>query len=83
MRKFRRNKVPNACSPIVKELFSRMNEEMMCIVDVAERSGVSVRTIKGWKESYNPTVNNLIACLNVLGYDLRVTRIPVLFAERS
>ena len=73
MRMFRPLSVPMHAHPLVRVLFVEMNEQQVGIIDLAERSGVNKNTISGWRKKSIPHVENLAACLTVLGMDLRAT----------
>jgi hypothetical protein len=53
-----------------------MNSEQIGVLDMAERSGVNKNTFKDWRTRTAPTIDNLDACFNVLGYTLTIKRIP-------
>lgn len=72
MRRFRRLTIPPHAHPLVRKLFEEMNREQIGVLDMAERSGVSKNTLKDWRTRTVPTVDNLDACYNVLGKQLRV-----------
>lgn len=57
-------------------LFEKMNSEQIGVLDMAERSGVNKNTFKDWRTRTAPTIDNLDACFNVLGYTLTIKRIP-------
>lgn len=60
--------------PLVTDLFEIMNNQNMPPNDLATRAGICPQTIYGWRIKTNPTVPNLEACLNVLGYRLEIVR---------
>ena len=62
--------VPKSGDPLVKEVFKLMNEQRRELLDVARRSGVSKSAISMWRYDRQPTVANLRAVVNTLGYDL-------------
>ena len=70
MREFRRLSSPSKANPLVRKLFDEMNAQQIGILDMAERSGVNKNTLKDWRTRTVPTVDNLQACLSVLGYEL-------------
>jgi DNA-binding phage protein len=51
-----------------------MDRQQIGILDMAERAGVNKNTVKDWKTRAVPSIDNLQACLNVLGLRLTVTR---------
>ena len=72
MRRFRRITTPKHAHPLVRLLFSEMNSQRIGIYDVSDRSGVACNTMKNWRKHHTPSVSNLEACLNVLGFELVV-----------
>jgi transcriptional regulator with XRE-family HTH domain len=59
---------------LVRRLFEEMNREQLGVLDLAERSGVNKNTLKDWRTRTVPQVDNLEACLGVLGLRLTVAR---------
>lgn len=76
MRTFRPHSVPDKASPLIRLLFEKMNSEQIGVLDMSDRSGVNKNTFKEWRTRTVPTVDNLEACFNVLGYTLTIKRIP-------
>ena len=74
MRKWRKLTVPGAAHPLVRQLFMLMNDQQMGQLDLAERTGINKNTLKDWRVRTVPAVDNLEACLNVLGYQLKITK---------
>lgn len=70
MREFRRLKLPDKAHPMVRRLFEEMNRQQVGMLDLAERSGVNANTLKDWRTRTTPTIDNLEACLGVLGLEL-------------
>jgi transcriptional regulator with XRE-family HTH domain len=70
MRTFRRLTQPQKAHPLVRRLFDEMNDQKIGILDMAERSGVNKNTLNDWRTRTVPTVDNLEACMAVLGYEL-------------
>lgn len=70
MRNFRQLSVPARAHPLVRRLFVEMNHHQICLTDVAERSGVNLKTIKAWRTQRNPNIVSLEACFGVLGLEL-------------
>ncbi|APH71412.1 helix-turn-helix domain-containing protein [Aquibium oceanicum] len=67
---FRPYSIPPRAHPLVRRLFALMNDQRIALGTVAERSGVAADTIKDWRGRTNPSVPNLEACFNALGYGL-------------
>lgn len=74
MRAFRKLDIPERAHPLVRSLFREMNHQQIGLLDMAERSGVNKNTFKDWRTRTVPTVDNLEACLSVLGCELRIGR---------
>jgi hypothetical protein len=60
--------------PLVKEFFRKVEIRQRKLKNVAKRSGVCIVTMRAWREKTNPTVPNLEAALNVVGYELHIRR---------
>lgn len=76
MRTFRPLSIPPQAHPLVRRLFAEMNHQQLGVLDLAERSGVNKNTLKDWRTRTVPQVDNLEACLGVLGLRLTVARDP-------
>lgn len=76
MRKFRKLSVPDRAHPLVREMFKRMNHEQIGVLDLARRSGINKNTIRDWRTRTVPTVDNFLACMNVLGLTLEIKALP-------
>lgn len=57
----------------MKKMFDSMNHQQIGVLDLADRSGVNKNTIRDWRTRTVPTVDNFLACLNVLGLKLVIT----------
>ncbi len=66
--------IPPNAHPLVKFLFERMKEERTKYIEVADRAGVGYGTIRKWRRGRAPTIMNIEACLNVMGYEIRAVR---------
>lgn len=60
--------------PLIKLLFDTLKERDMTIAELADRSGISRRTIYCWAARSNASLINLMACLNAVGIDLVAVR---------
>jgi len=67
-------KLPQHSSPLVRELFSILNDSGERLQKVAKHSGVSATTINEWRWRRSPRVTNLEAVLNSLGFELHIRR---------
>lgn len=74
VRRYRKISVPDNAHPLVKRLFAEMDKQQIGVLDMSERSGVNKNTIKDWRTRTIPSADNLIACFNVLGFELTVVR---------
>ena len=70
MRTFRKLTAPVRAHPLVRRLYDEMNRQQIGLLDMSDRSGVNPNTLKDWRIRTCPTVDNLNACLNVLGMEL-------------
>lgn len=64
-----------ALHPLARQVFQLAREQRASLLDIADRSGVHYQTMVGWRTRYSPTVVNLDAVANVLGY--RVALVPI------
>jgi hypothetical protein len=74
MRRFRTLQVPTGVHPLVRLIFTEMNEQRIGTRDLAERSGVSAFTVEQWKFRRSPKLDCLEATLNALGIELTTRR---------
>lgn len=75
MRLFRRATGPvhPACHRLVHRLWKEMHDQRVSQEDVAERAGVSSSGMRKWRNgSRQPNLNDVEACLNVLGLEITV-----------
>lgn len=70
MREFRRLTMPTRAHPLVKRMFEEMARQQIGVLDLAERAGVNPNTLRDWRTRTMPTIDNLEACLNVLGLEM-------------
>ena len=72
MRAFRPLSAPDKAHPLVRKLFAEMNRQQIGVLDMAQKSGVNKNTLKDWRTRTVPSVDNLSACLGVLGLELKI-----------
>lgn len=75
MRVYRRQRreTDKSCHPFVKFLSKEMARQRATLTDVAERSGVSLKTIGQWRcGGRTPKLRDIEAVVNVLGYQLKL-----------
>lgn len=75
-RKVRDMPIPRRVNPLVKRLFKILRKREMSVSELGYISGLSFRTINEWKSRNTPSLNNFEACLNALGYRLKIEKIP-------
>lgn len=77
MSRIRRNHVtiPPDAHPMVQFIYAEIERQGLCIGDVADLVGVPYKTISSWRSKHNPNLENLQACLNVLGFQLSVEKL--------
>ncbi len=63
--------IPRA-HPLVRTLFSRINETDADYENVASRAGLGSGTMRNWRKGHEPLVSNLDAALNTVGLKLYV-----------
>ncbi len=56
--------------PLIKQLFTLMNEHQTTMVELGERVGLGRQTISGWRYNRTPNLRDIEAAFNALGYDL-------------
>lgn len=56
--------------PMVARLFAEMTKQQCSIEELASKSGCHPQTIKKWRFATAPSLANLQACLNVLGFEI-------------
>lgn len=76
--------------PLTRLLFDEMRARHVSVAVMAKRSGINPQTIRYWlaRPETSPTLVNIEACLNVLGFNLKafpfVRSVPrVAFQERG
>lgn len=63
-------KVPTGgVSPVVKLIFEEMRRQGVRYQDIEDKSGVQRTTLKAWRSKNAPSLTNIIAVLDVLGWD--------------
>ena len=67
--------IPKNVHPLVRETFAIMNRERATQMEVAERAGYNHHTLTAWKRNRAPSIPDLEATLNVLGYSLKIVPI--------
>ena len=65
---------PSNPSPLIARLVELMNSAGIGCQDLCQAAGVSASSIHAWRTRSNPTVNNLEAVLNALGYELTIRK---------
>lgn len=61
--------------PLVKEFYRLLNQQKLLFTDVARPAGVARSQISNWRLGHAPPLPALIACLNAIGYDLKIVKI--------
>jgi transcriptional regulator with XRE-family HTH domain len=75
MRVYRRQRRETAsnCHPFVKFLSKEMARQRATLTDVADRSGVCIKTIGQWRSGgRTPKLRDIEAVVNVLGFELKL-----------
>jgi hypothetical protein len=67
-------KIPKHVDPVLRFLFEEMHRQQCTDQDLSTRTGIHVRSFYHWRATSQPTVGNLQACLNALGYELTVRK---------
>ena len=61
--------------PLVREFRVLAEKKRMKLTRITMEAGLGERTISGWSIDRSPTVANLEAALNVIGYRLLIVRL--------
>jgi len=61
--------------PLVRRVFEEMNHQKMSTLELAVTAGLSASGIKQWRYRRSPRLDHIEACLNVLGYEIRLHEI--------
>jgi hypothetical protein len=67
------NRITNN-NEIVRFLFEEMHKQQIHECDMSERVGFHRDTLRKWRVRHQPRVNDIEACLDFLGYKLKVVR---------
>lgn len=69
------NKCASGVDPLVKELYHLMKSTGRTYLSMSIQVGVSQNIFTAWFHGRStPNVSNLEACLNVLGYELKIIK---------
>jgi len=75
MKPFKRHKFDDNAHPLVRKLFTTMNERRITKKAMAQKAGVEYSSFASWQyRGYRPHLANLEACLQVLGYELVIQK---------
>lgn len=75
MKPFKRHKFDDKAHPLVRHLFTTMNERRISKKLMSEKSGVEYSSFATWQNNRAlPHLGNLEAALGVLGYEIVVQR---------
>lgn len=74
---------PDKGHPLLRLMFEKMAEQQLTLGELSRRAGVSYASLHDWRRGgglarprYSPRLENLEACLNVLGYRLAAEERP-------
>ena len=70
--RFRPHSPAERAHPLVRRLFAEMNEQQCSQQTLSERSGINKNTFRSWRTKAVPRLDDLEACLNVLGFELAI-----------
>lgn len=75
MKPFKRHKTDGIKHPLVRQLFTAMNERRISKIEMSRLSGVEYSSFASWQyQGKRPHLGNLEACLGVLGYELVIRK---------
>lgn len=61
--------------PLVRQMFDIMREQRTCLVKMAGKAGIAGCNLRSWRRGACPRVAYLDACLQALGYELRIVKV--------
>lgn len=64
--------IPPHAHPLVRGLCERANAQMTTLSEVADRAGLRRKTLSDWRYRRTPKIDDLVAALNVLDFDLAI-----------
>lgn len=70
IRSFRRVRQKPKAHPLVKLLVDKMNEQGVGVTEMCKEAGISRNAFGKWGRDQGPTLANIAACFNVLGYQI-------------
>ena len=69
--------------PTVRRLFEIMREREISAQTMEQMAGLGTNTVERWKRYCNPSIVNLEACFNALGYQLVAVPIEAVPIEKA
>lgn len=68
-------KLPAHAHPLVRQFIAEMNEQQTTFLEVADRSGIGVDTIRFWASRHVPRLDLFEAALNTIGLELTIREV--------
>jgi len=65
-------KMPHSAHPLTQVLYRLMRKHKTSIPDLAGKAGIAAETIRSWGNHNEPSLGNIIACFNAMGFELVV-----------
>ena len=62
-------------NPVVRFLFEEMERQQIHEACMSERAGFHRDTLRKWRNTHQPRITDIEACLNLLGYELKPVRV--------
>jgi|GEM_PF-2414512 len=75
--------IPANLHPLMKTFFKIADESERTAYSIAEDAGVASQIMRLWYKNQKPRIDNLDACLNVLGYELVIRKIEPTSNEKG
>ncbi len=69
--------IPHKCHPLMRSMWQAIHQRGITYRELSRLSGVDTHTIRNWRNGTSPTIANLEAVLNVVGFKLAVHYIKV------
>lgn len=66
--------LPKTGSTLIRSLFEAVDKTDMTLAEIGKRSGISMQSLVNWRSGMQPTLTNIEAVLNVVGYELAIKK---------
>lgn len=66
---------PAKLHPLTTQFFQGVDEKAVHVSRIESRAGLSIGTVRHWKDGKTPRIDTFIAALNALGLDLKIVNL--------